>query len=276
MARGPKKHLKRLAAPKHWMLDKLGGTWAPRPSQGPHKMRECLPLSLILRNRLKYALTGRECLMIVMRRLVEVDHKVRTDVNFPAGFMDVITLARTKDKYRLLYDVKGRFVLHRIDSKEAQFKLCKIVKKTTGKKASIGSNPYMKGQSAAIPFLVTHDGRTLKYPMPENKVRDTIKYDIKNGKIVETYKFKVGNVCMITGGANIGRVGVMARIEAHPGSFNIIHVKDALGNSFATRESNVFVIGNGTDSAISLPKGKGVKVTIDQDRETRMKKQSKY
>lgn len=25
MARGPKKHLKRLAAPKHWMLAKQGG-----------------------------------------------------------------------------------------------------------------------------------------------------------------------------------------------------------------------------------------------------------
>ncbi|KAG0350530.1 hypothetical protein BG005_009916 [Podila minutissima] len=27
MARGPKKHLKRLNAPKHWMLDKLTGTY---------------------------------------------------------------------------------------------------------------------------------------------------------------------------------------------------------------------------------------------------------
>merc|ERR1711977_406734 len=35
----------------------MGGTWAPRPSTGPHKLRECLPLVLILRNRLKYALT---------------------------------------------------------------------------------------------------------------------------------------------------------------------------------------------------------------------------
>ena len=25
--RGPKKHLKRLNAPKHWMLDKMGGTF---------------------------------------------------------------------------------------------------------------------------------------------------------------------------------------------------------------------------------------------------------
>ena len=48
MARGPKKHLKRLNAPKHWMLDKMGGMWAPCPSTGPHKMRECLPIILCL------------------------------------------------------------------------------------------------------------------------------------------------------------------------------------------------------------------------------------
>jgi small subunit ribosomal protein S4e len=31
MARGPKKHLKRLAAPKHWMLDKLTGRFVRQP-----------------------------------------------------------------------------------------------------------------------------------------------------------------------------------------------------------------------------------------------------
>ena len=87
MARGPKKHLKRLAAPKHWMLDKMTGTWAPRPSAGPHKLRECLPLIVFLRNRLKYALTKREVTSIVMQRLVKIDNKVRTDANYPAGFM---------------------------------------------------------------------------------------------------------------------------------------------------------------------------------------------
>jgi len=32
MTRGPKKHLKRVFAPKSWMLDKTGGNWATRPS----------------------------------------------------------------------------------------------------------------------------------------------------------------------------------------------------------------------------------------------------
>lgn len=86
-ARGPKKHLKRLNAPKAWMLDKLGGVFAPRPSTGPHKLRESLPLLIFLRNRLKYALTGAEVTKIVMQRLIKVDGKVRTDPNYPAGFM---------------------------------------------------------------------------------------------------------------------------------------------------------------------------------------------
>lgn len=69
------------------MLDKLGGTFAPRPSTGPHKLRESLPLVIFLRNRLKYALTNTEVKKIVMQRHIKVDGKVRTDINYPAGFM---------------------------------------------------------------------------------------------------------------------------------------------------------------------------------------------
>ena len=90
MVRGPKKHMKRLNAPKHWMLSKMGGIFAPKPAAGPHKVRECLPLSLIMRNRLKYALTRRESMMILMQKLVKVDGKVRTEINYPTGFMGAL------------------------------------------------------------------------------------------------------------------------------------------------------------------------------------------
>lgn len=69
------------------MLDKLGGVYAPRPSTGPHKLRESLPLVIFLRNRLKYALTNCEVTKIMMQRLIKVDGKIRTDANYPAGFM---------------------------------------------------------------------------------------------------------------------------------------------------------------------------------------------
>jgi hypothetical protein len=65
---------------------------------------------------------------------------------------------------------------------------------------------------------------------------------------------------MVTGGRNMGRVGVITHRERHDGGFNIVHLKDAVDNEFATREGNVFIIGK-EKPWISLPKGKGVKVS---------------
>ncbi|KAF4353794.1 hypothetical protein G4B88_011653 [Cannabis sativa] len=228
MARGLKKHLKRLNAPKHWMLDKLGGAFAPKPSSGPHKSRECLPLILILRNRLKYALTYREVQSILMQRHVMVDGKVRTDKTYPSGFMDVVSIPKTNENFRLLYDTKGRFRLHSVRDDEAKFKLCKVRSVQFGQKG--------------IPYLNTYDGRTIRYPDPLIKANDTIKLDLEANKITDFIKFDVGNVVMVTGGRNRGRVGVIKNREKHKGTFETIHVQDALGHEFATRLGNVFTI----------------------------------
>ena len=85
--RGPKKHLKRLRAPKSWLLNKTDGVFAPRSRPGPHKLRESLPLVLVLRNRLKYSLNYEETRKITCQRLIKVDHRVRTDPNFATGIM---------------------------------------------------------------------------------------------------------------------------------------------------------------------------------------------
>jgi len=248
----------------------MGGTWAPRPSTGPHKLRESLPLTIALRNRLKYALTRREVIMIVMRRLVEVDGKVRTDANFPAGLMDVVKLAKVNETFRVLYDVKGRYILHELkDAKEAQMKLCRVNNVSKAKKATIGHNPFQAGQAGVIPFLSTHDGRTIRYPDPLIKKNDTVQVDLKTGKITGYLKFEVGNLAMVTKGANIGRVGVITHKEKHPGSFDIVHLKDKKGVPFATRLSNVFVIGDNTKPWISLPKAKGQRSTVLEERSQR-------
>ena len=340
MVRGPKKHMKRLNAPKHWMLSKMGGIWAPKPTAGPHKVRECLPLSLIVRNRLKYALTRRESMMILMQKLVKIDGRVRTELNYPAGFMgawtrreraaagracararararvrraeegappdgpaqrsaelrlplhstqqqqtrrlsaprpasspplpalarprpwrparlvprspaaDVIEIPQSDDRMRLLYDTKGRFVLHKISSEEAGFKLCRVVGSGT--------------QARQVPYITTHDGRTIRYPDPAIKKHDVVKVDLATGKAVEHIKFELGNLVMCTKGGNTGRIGTLTTIEKHPGSFDIVHVKDVEGNVFATRLGNVFSVGKGDlkSAMVSLPRGKGVKRTI--------------
>lgn len=252
MPRGPKKHLKRLHAPKKWNLAKMTGVFAPRPSQGPHKLRECIPVSVILRDKLKYALTNKECMQICMERCVKVDGKIRTDQNFPAGFMDVIELEKSGDRFRVMFDVKGRFVLQRLDRQEAQYKLCRVLKVyvTAGK----------------VPAVVTHDGRTIRFPDPDVKVNDSVKVNIATGKMGEILKFELGAMVMLTKGHNCGRVGTLAHIEKHEGSFAICTIKDSKGNVFCTRLANCFVIGSGSTPQVSLPKGRGIKKNILQER----------
>jgi len=102
------------------------------------------------------------------------------------------------------------------------------------------------------------------------QVNDSIQLDLATNKVQDIITFEVGNLCMVTGGANAGRVGTMISREKHPGSFDIVHIKDSQGHVFATRLNYVFVIGKGNKPFISLPKGKGVKLTIAEERDKRL------
>jgi small subunit ribosomal protein S4e len=240
-------------------LTKLGGVYATRPGTGPHKMRQCLPLSVLLRNRLKYALNGQEVLKICKDKdnaHIKVDNKVRRDHRFPCGLMDVVSIAKTGEHFRILLDVKGRFQAVPVDAKEASFKLCKVMRKSLGKNK--------------IPYIVTHDGRTIRYPNPDIKVNDCVKLNLETGDLDGVVKSENGASVFISGGNNIGRVGVLQHIEHHPGSYEIAHVKDARGHSFATRLENVFAIGEGKNPVISLPKKKGIKLTLIEERDARL------
>ena len=83
---------------------------------------------MLLRNRLKYALNYKEVKYITMQRLIKVDARTRTDTKYPAGLMDVISMDKSDEHYRLLYDVRGRFNVHRISKEEASYKLARVKK----------------------------------------------------------------------------------------------------------------------------------------------------
>jgi small subunit ribosomal protein S4e len=148
------------------MLDKLGGIYATRCGAGPHKRRESIPLGVLLKNRLKYALSRQEAMKIVKDKegLIKVDNKIRRDPRFPLGIMDVVSIEKTGENFRILYDTKGRYQAHKIDAKEATFKLASV------KRKAMGENK--------IPYIVTHDGRTIRYPHPDIKTQDTVKVSL--------------------------------------------------------------------------------------------------
>lgn len=261
MARGVRKHLKRLNAPSHWMLGKLGGVWAPRPSTGPHKLRECLPLILILRNRLHLALTAHEVSLILRDRKVFVDGKVRCDAGYPVGFMDVLEIPEAQKLFRVLYDVKGRFTLIPIKKEESEYKLCRV-------------KNLMKGKEG-IPYIVTNDGRTIRFPHPSIKINDTVKLNLKTGKVDSFIGLNVNTMAYVTGGSNCGRIGSITRIEKHAGSYTMVHLTDKEGNQFITRIDNVFAIGESGSPLVTIPHIEGVRPDIIKNRELRLRAVSK-
>ena len=230
--RGVYKHLKRIHAPKSWMLSKVGGIWATKPSQGPHKLRECIPLNLLLRTKLRLALNGKEAKLICKSKEgnISIDGKVRTDFKYPVGIMDIVTVNKTNSNYRVNFDVKGRWRLVKISKEEAKYKLCKVTRRSMGPKK--------------IPFITTSDGRTLRYPHPDIKEHDSIKIDLTKNEIIEHYKYKIGAQVLIIGGNNIGRAGQIEKIEKHPGSYEIVYIKDTTGKVFSTRLTNIFITGD--------------------------------
>lgn len=65
------------------------------------------------------------------------------------------------EHFRLVYDAKGRFMVHRISKEEATYKLCKVKRMQFGK--------------GAIPYIGTHDGRTIRYPDPDIRVSAAVR-----------------------------------------------------------------------------------------------------
>ena len=174
--------------------------------------------------------------------------------------MDVLSVVKTNEHYRMLYDVKGRFTLTKIKDAEAKVKLLKV------KSKAVGPNK--------VPYIVTHDGRTIRYPHPEINEGDTIKFDLEKNSIIEWYTNEPGHLAYITGGNNVGRVATILHVERHLGSFDIVHLRDANGKTLATRRGNVFIIGN-KKSTITLPEGDGKYLNFLEEKHLREEKKRK-
>jgi small subunit ribosomal protein S4e len=71
-----------------------------------------MPVIMFPRSRLKYALTGDEVKKICMHCFTKIDGKVRTDITYLTGFMEVISIDKTAENFCLFCDTKGHFVLH--------------------------------------------------------------------------------------------------------------------------------------------------------------------
>ena len=230
MARkGQSRHLKRYAASKALKLPRKSIVWTVKPAPGPHPSDESIPLRLVVREHLGLACTAKEVDRLLNEKQVLVDGRVRKDSKFPVGLMDVVQLPTLNKSYRVLLNTRGRLVLCDISQEEARFKLCKVVRKST--------------ISSARVQLTFNDGRTLAGDL-EFKLRDTAKLSLPDQKILERIAFGTGAVALVTGGANVGKVGKIVEVKMIEGTQpNIVILEAPDGTTFQTSEDYVFAVG---------------------------------
>lgn len=235
------KHLKRLNAPRTLKIHRKENVWTVKSSPGPHPLDKSMPLGLIVRNYLELVDTLREAKRVISNGEILVDGVVRKDHKFPCGLMDVISIPKLKNDYRILFDNRGKLTLVPISSsKDATWKLVRIENKT-----------IVKGKQIQLNL---HDGRNQIIKKDEYKTGDVLKFSFKDKKIEDVFKFEKGTVSMIIGGNHIGEVANIEDIEIIPSSkSNLTKMKGK--SDFSTLQEYVFPIGK-QKPTIDLPEVK--------------------
>ena len=234
------KHLKRLNAPRAIHIHRKEKNWTIKSSPGPHPLEKSIPLGLIVRDYLNMVDNLSEAKKIISDGEILVDGVKRKNHKFPCGLMDVISIPKLKNDYRILFNNRGKLTFVPIGSKDATWKLCRIENKT-----------IVKGNKIQLNF---HDGRNTIIKKDEYKTGDVLKISFNDKKIDEIYKFEKGAVSIIIGGSHIGEVAHIEDIETIPSSkSNLIKMKGK--SDFSTLQEYVFPIGK-AKPVIELPEVK--------------------
>lgn len=240
--------LKRKPAPKFWPIHRKEFVWVVKPSPGPHSLKNCLPLTIVLRDILKFAKTRKEAKTIVSQGKVYVDGKVRREDDFPVGLMDVISISDIDNHFRIVPSPKG-LILHPISKEESNFKLCRIENKKVVKNGRVQLNLH-DGSNILVRIADPKKTQEDTY-----KALDTVKINLPERQILEQVKMKENDFAIITSGKNIGKHGKIIEIEKTKGKKRtnaLVTIEDKKGNRYQTILNFVFAIGEG-QPLISMP-----------------------
>ena len=219
-------HLKRLNAPKSWPLKRKGLIFITRALPGPHTMHTSVPLSIMIRDMLHYATSSREARNILQNRMVLINGIRRKSAKFPVGLFDVIEIQDTKEFFRVIISTKGIIGILPIDKADAAVRLCKVANKSK-----------VNGKTQ----LNLSEGTNILVDKDEYKTGDSIVLKTGEKKAIQKkLLFAKGATIFLTGGSNIGRVGVIEEIQPKKVLYTIGD------HTFETSKKYAFVIGEGT------------------------------
>ena len=223
-----KNHLKRLNTPRTWDVLLKKNKFITRPNPGREQTLS-IPLNTVLKELIGRTKTTKESKYLLRNKHVLINGNPRYDEKFPVGLLDVISLPKTDEHYRLLVNHKKKICIVEISRKEADVKLSKIMNKTE-----------MKGGKTQINCS---DGRNFllnknKEPELEKaRTNDTVLYTLPDQKIKEVLRLEKNAMVYLYKGKHMGKVVKVDDFKQE----NVVFSLD--GSEYETRKAYALVIG---------------------------------
>lgn len=226
-------HMKRYVMPGFWPVAKKERKWIARPRPGPHPLKLCMTLQVVLRDVLGYVAGSREARKVIRAGKILVDRKERKDHRFPVGLMDTIEIPDTGEAFRLLLDKKG-LKLEKIKKDEAGTKLCKIMVK--------------KNLKGGIFQIGLHDGRNiLVKEKPGYSVGDSLLISLPGQKVLKHFSLDRGAEALVIAGTNMGISGKVKQIREREGMLkkSTVELEIEKGRTIETLKDYILVGSTG-------------------------------
>ena len=133
-----------------------------------------------------------------IQQFTEMDGKVHTDITYTAGFLDIISTDKTRENFHLTITPRVTLLFTVLLLNRPSVSCAKWERSLWAQKK--------------ISHLVSHDADTIHYS-DLIKVNNITQTDLGTGKITDLIKFNTDNLCVVTGGATLGRTDVITRDE---------------------------------------------------------------
>ena len=187
-------HLKRQEAPKNWPIFRKGTKYIVTPE---FDTKKGVPLLIVLRDMLKVVQNRKEAKRIIHLRQILMNNKPASDEKNNLLLFDTLTLIPSKKYYKMDLLNGGRFNLTEIKEKEANYKLAKLINKTT-----------LKGKKTQ---LNCEDGRNFISDI-KCSVGDSLFVNFKDKKVEKCIQLKENSKVFVFSGKHSGKSGVAKKI----------------------------------------------------------------
>jgi small subunit ribosomal protein S4e len=199
-------HIKKTVMPKTWPVPRKGRgkRFVAVPSHGTGKG---ISLLFLIRDVLGVAKTRKEVRHMTLNGMVKINNKVRHDENFPVNVLDVLKLDASAGSgrreaggalYYRLEIVNKKFNLVKIDAKEADSKIVKIIGKSI--------------LSGGLVQMNLRDGQNFLSKV-KFSVGDSVLLDTKKNVVSKILNLKKGAKVEIISGKHAGEKGELVGFE---------------------------------------------------------------